>query len=156
MSIMTGRCSCEAVRYEVAGEPLFTHACHCTMCQRRSGGAFGLSMLIEPEQLRITQGELTPFEIRADSGNLKVNYFCARCGTMIYNMAPARPGIVVLRPGTLDDTSRVRPQAHIWMKSRQPWVNPGDGAPCFDLMYDREQVWPQASLQRLRQRSQAD
>ena len=55
--IRTGGCGCEAIRYELTGAPLFVHACHCHDCQRRSGSAFGMTMLIEETQLKLTRGE---------------------------------------------------------------------------------------------------
>ncbi len=148
MTTRTGRCSCASVRYELAGEPLFTHACHCTQCQRRAGGAFCMSMILEPEQLRLTQGQLATFEIAGDNGTLKQNRFCVDCGTMIHGAIPSH-GILYLRPGTLDDTGWVRAQAHIFVKSKQPWVElPGD-VPCFMEYYEPNDVWPAASLARL-------
>ena len=148
MQTNTGRCSCDSIHYEITGEPLFTHACHCSLCQRRSGSAFGLSMLLEASQFKLTRGETTAVEITADSGNKKHNHFCASCGTVIFGSSPALPGLTVLRPGTLDDTSRVKVQAHIWVKSRQPWFVLPDDVPCFETMYDRGAVWPESSLRR--------
>lgn len=149
MKIQTGRCTCDKVRYEITGEPLFTHACHCTLCQRRSGSAFGLSMMVLSDQFSITQGGLVSVEVAADSGNKKFNYFCGGCGTVIYGDSPAQPGIINVRPGTLDDTSWFTVGAHIWIKSKQPWVGlPGD-IPCFETIYDRDEVWPESSLHRL-------
>jgi hypothetical protein len=56
--IQTGQCSCGAIRYRFDGEPLFTHAWHCTECQRRSGAAFCLSTFVEARRLSITAREL--------------------------------------------------------------------------------------------------
>lgn len=144
----TGRCSCDSINYEIKGEPLFTHACHCTLCQRRSGSAFGLSMLIETSLFRLTKGETVSVEISADSGNKKYNHFCDQCGTVLFGNSPVLPGLTILRPGTLDDTSQVMVQAHIWVKSRQPWFRLPADIPCFDTMYDRKTLWPEASLMR--------
>lgn len=33
-----------------------------------------------------------------------------------------RPGFVFIKPGTLDDTSWLKPDMHIWTSRRQPWV----------------------------------
>lgn len=42
----TGRCECEALRYELGAVPLFTHACHCLDCQRRTGSAFSMTTFV--------------------------------------------------------------------------------------------------------------
>ena len=39
-SPIEGGCSCGQVRYQITQKPLFTHACHCTDCQRSTGSAF--------------------------------------------------------------------------------------------------------------------
>ena len=38
-----GQCRCGATRIEASGPPLITMACHCTGCQRMTGGAYSLS-----------------------------------------------------------------------------------------------------------------
>ena len=146
-----GRCSCNAVVYEVAGEPLFTHACHCMDCQRFSGGAYWITMLLEEGQLRVIQGTLRAFRMTAESGNGKAMHFCPECGAMIFARAAARPGLVSLRPGTLDDTSWVTPQAHIWTKSKQRGVAWPNDVPVFETAYDAAAVWPEESLRRVAQ-----
>ena len=46
-----GGCSCGAVRYRLASAPLFTHCCHCRNCQRQTGSAFVLNLLIEADRV---------------------------------------------------------------------------------------------------------
>ena len=36
-----GGCLCGAVRYRTTGMPLLAEYCHCRMCQRVAGAAFG-------------------------------------------------------------------------------------------------------------------
>ena len=37
-----------------------------------------------------------------------------------------------VRAGTLDDTSWLKPVAHIFVKSAQPWIKPAADAECYD------------------------
>ena len=53
---LSGGCACRQVRYKVVGEPLFTHACHCSDCQRTTGSAFVLHTVIAKDDLEI-EGE---------------------------------------------------------------------------------------------------
>lgn len=126
----TGGCQCGAVRYTLNAEPERVVACHCTECQRQSGSAFGLSMLVNRSDLVIT-GPLKTFTRTADSGYANMGAFCPDCGNRIYNAPGYIEGRVVLKPGTLDDTSWVRPQAFIWMKSSQGWVPVPEGVRCL-------------------------
>jgi len=118
----TGGCQCGALRYEVTGEPLTLYACHCTLCQKQSSSAFGMTMKLARDTFRITKGELKYFTDYADSGREKRGYFCADCGTRIYHQSVHRPEVVNLKPGSLDDTSWLRPVGNLWTKSAQPWV----------------------------------
>ncbi len=89
-------------------------------------------------------------ELKADSGNVKRIYFCGSCGSSLWNKSTGRPGMVTLKPGTLDDTGVIRPQAHIWTRSKQPWVQIPTDVPAFETAYDASELWPKESLARLR------
>jgi hypothetical protein len=58
----------------------------------------------------------------ADSGNEVSGVFCPECGVRIYHVLKSAPDALSLKPGTLDDTSWLRPELIIWMKSAQGWV----------------------------------
>ena len=120
-TIRTGGCLCGAVRYESAGEPLFSLKCHCRDCQRSSGTAFVAAMRVPAAQFRITRGTPRRHVSNSDAGNAVTRYFCSDCGSTIYIQVATRPDIVGLRVGTLDDPSVFRPEAEIFVKSAQPW-----------------------------------
>ncbi len=46
----------------------------------------------------------------------------------------AKPDIVVLGMGTLDEDPKVRPIRHIWMSHRAPWYEVLDDLPTHDEM----------------------
>ena len=122
-----GGCLCGRIRYDVTGDPLAIVACHCTQCQGQSGSAFGMSMVVPRENFQILEGELRKYAARADSGTAKDCMFCGDCGTRIYNALSSLLATFNLKPGTLDDTSWLRPVAHVWVAHKQPWVPvPGD------------------------------
>lgn len=148
-----GGCACGAVRYELEGKPLFIHACHCTDCQRLSGSAFGVSMIVEEMQLRCIKGRPMSGEMVADSGNKKEVYFCGACGSHLWNKGSNRPGAISLKPGTLDDNDWFQPRAHIWTRSKQPWVQIPEDVPSYETQYEVSEVWPKESLERLRSTS---
>ena len=122
----TGGCQCGSVRYVLTMEPLRVAACHCTECQRQSGSAFGMSMPVTKDGLTVT-GSTKQFTRIADSGNEVTGVFCPECGVRIYHALKSAPDVLSLKPGTLDDTSWLRPSTFIWMKSTQGWVPVPDG-----------------------------
>lgn len=129
---LTGGCSCGAIRYEVAAFPLLLYACNCTDCQTASGSAFALNMPVATSSLRIVKGEPKAWQHRSPRGVAVVSWFCADCGGRIYGERAGRPEVMNIRAGTLDDTRWLTPVAHMFMKSAQGWVQPADGAECFE------------------------
>jgi hypothetical protein len=39
------------------------------------------------------------------------------------------PGVLVLVAGTLDDPALFKPEMHLWVRSKQPWVHICDELP---------------------------
>ena len=125
-SAITGGCLCGAVRYEFTGKPVFSLLCHCRDCQRQSGSAYAAAVRVAAVSFRVTQGEPKVYVKTADSGNEVSRAFCPECGCMLFLRVSARPDLVGIRVGTLDDPSWFRPEADIFVDSAQPWdyLNP--------------------------------
>ncbi len=119
-----GGCQCGAIRYVVDGPPALVFACHCTACQRRSGSAFTVSLIVPDRQFRLTRGTPKPQTRTADSGGTLTHWFCADCGTPILGMrrGAGTEFFQTVRLGTLDDASGLRPTVHTWTRSAQDWV----------------------------------
>jgi hypothetical protein len=73
---LTGGCSCGDVRYELTSPPMFTHCCHCLVCQRQTGSAFVINALIETVRIRMLAGEPVPVRMPTDSGRPHDIYRC--------------------------------------------------------------------------------
>ncbi len=127
-----GGCQCGAVRYRVVGEPVVLAVCHCSECQRQSGSAFGMSLIVPKKSFQILSGETKTFTRKADSGREVECVFCPECGTRVYHV-PGLPGDNLnIKPGTLDDRSWLVPAVHVWTRSKQPWVPIPEGVPCVE------------------------
>jgi hypothetical protein len=131
---LRGGCPCEAVRFEVTAMPLLVYACHCTECQRWSGSAFSMSMPVFSNSFTLTRGQPKPWRRVGASGVESTYWFCGDCGGRAYGQRSGRLDIIAVRAGTLDDTSWLRPAAHVYMRSAQPWEQLGGGAECFEIM----------------------
>ena len=63
--------------------------------------------------------------VRPGHGKQLRCYFCPQCGTRLYRQWFTEerdypfPGV---KPGTLDDTSWLRPDCHVWAQHAQPWI----------------------------------
>ena len=133
---LAGGCTCGAIRYQVTAMPLALYACHCTDCQRRTGSAFALNMPVQTKDYRIVRGEPKAWRSKSPSGGMTTTRFCGECGGRIHGERDGRPDITVLRAGTLDDTTWLRPAARMYMRSAQPWETMSGEATCYDTMPD--------------------
>jgi hypothetical protein len=130
----SGGCLCGAIRYRLTAEPVTLYVCHCTDCQRQNGASFNLSMPVPRAALELVQGSPTHYSVELPGGRRWNGCFCGACGTRVWGEPQRFPQLANLRPGTLDDTSWLRPVGHIWTRSAQPWVRiPGD-----TLNYDEQ------------------
>ena len=127
-----GGCLCGSVRYRVMAEPLSIYACHCTDCQRRTGSAFALSMVVPREAVALERGKLVDYTVKLPDGRIKTGRGCAACGIRLWGEPVKAPAIAIVQPGTLDDTSWVRPLAHIWTRSAMPGTVFETGAVKFE------------------------
>jgi hypothetical protein len=116
---LMGGCQCGQVRYTLKGEHVSLNVCHCHDCQKQSGSAFGMSLIISPQAFSIDTGVVKTYETTADSGRSKTCAFCPECGVRIYNATSA---LMAIKAGTLDDTTWLQPDAHYWTQSKQPWT----------------------------------
>ena len=128
---LTGGCRCGATRYTLALDALPpVYCCHCLDCQSWSGSAFSEQALLREEAITVT-GPLIDYRFTSPSGSQSHQRFCGVCHVRIYNTNDARPGIAVVRAGTLDASDTIVPRTHIWVKRKQPWVTIPDEVPTF-------------------------
>ncbi len=78
------------------------------------------------------EGETAAFASPADSGNLIVRRFCQTCGTPLFAEATARPDVMVVRVGVLDEPDRVKPERVIWTASAPVWAHIDPDLPCVE------------------------
>ena len=114
---------CGDVTYELTGDPIATAVCHCEHCQRQSGGAFSVNVLVHESQLTVSGTLQTYVETgENDDGEYVRRRFCGSCGSPIVSEIVQSAGVVAVKAGTLDDRSDVRPTVEVWCVDRQPWA----------------------------------
>ena len=143
-----GGCSCGSIRYRLTSEPLFVHGCHCRNCQRQTGSAFAVNLLIEAHRVELMQGEPEQVDVPRDDGSTQAIFRCPACEVAVWSNY-GWPTLLFVRGGTLDARRVVEPDVHIYTRSKLPWVTLPDGVPAFDGYYDAKQLWPRESLERV-------
>ena len=121
---------CGGVRFEVT-EPLVEAGyCHCTRCQRRTGGAAAISARIAPGSLRIVAGEELIRSYRPPGGFAKV--FCSACGGALWAQSQVDPEVIGVRMGTFDRDPGIQPSYRQFVAYAAPWEPiPDDGLPRY-------------------------
>jgi hypothetical protein len=142
-----GGCACGAVRYRLTSDPLFTHCCHCLNCQRQTGSAFVINLLIEADRVELLAGDPQSVDVPRDDGSTQQIFRCPSCQVAVFSQY-GHPGFHFVRGGTLDDPTDITPDVHIFTRSKVGWVTLPDSAPAFELYYDSKTLWPAASLER--------
>ena len=146
-----GGCACGALRYRLQREPMFVHCCHCTRCQRETGTPFAHHAMVESTEMKLLSGKPDFVKVPTDSGNTHWVIRCPISRTAVWNQHGSRSAAMrYVRVGTLDEPSRFPPLAHIYARSKQPWVGWSADTPSFAEYYDTGKTWPAASLARLK------
>lgn len=137
MSNRQGGCLCGAVKYTLSAEPLVGRICWCRDCQKMS--ANGTVNILVPTESVQHSGELHQFVNTAESGNQITRRFCPQCGTHVFANSSARPQFTVVRAGTLENPSSIRPTMNIWVGSAPQWA-------CMDPSLDAVDKQPAPPL----------
>jgi hypothetical protein len=121
---ITGGCLCKAVRYRITAAPITTRTCWCRLCQYIGAGSATVNVVF-PSSAFTVEGTLSDYVSTADSGNVMHRRFCPTCGTHVLSAAEARPHLIIVRAGTLDDPAIAKPTMTIWTSQAPAWA-------CFD------------------------
>lgn len=132
--MVTGRCLCGAVRYEVTGPLRDVLICHCEEC-RRWHGHFSASTAARRVDLVLTEQRGLRWIASPNSDAGARRGFCAECGSSLFWDAPGRP-TVSIAAGTLelDGHTDLRVAAHWYVSQAGDYYElPADGLPRHQL-----------------------
>ncbi|MBV9903653.1 MAG: GFA family protein [Alphaproteobacteria bacterium] len=131
---LEGGCRCGAVRYAVKADKLpNAYACHCLDCQTWSGSAFSLQFIVPENALTITGAPHLYERTTGEGSEQRTSHQrgCAQCMTRVYNTNTRRPGLAVVRAGTLDRSNDLTIVAHIWTKRKLSGIDMPAGTPTW-------------------------
>lgn len=113
-----GGCRCDRLRFKVSARPLLSMACHCTGCQKMTGSAFSLSLMILNDGFEVTKGEPV---IGGMHGDIR-HYFCSYCMSWVFTRPNVELPFVNLRSTMLDDASWVVPYIESYVSEKLSWA----------------------------------
>ena len=119
-----GSCHCGFIAIEGEADPEKVQICHCTDCQTGTGSAFRISIPVPGASFKMSGQPTTYLKTSADSGRLRVQAFCGKCGSPIYSTTEGdgvQPSYTV-RVGILRQRDQLAPRRQQWFRSARPWV----------------------------------
>lgn len=126
--MVKGSCLCGAVRFEFdARSILLVDNCHCTMCRKVSGAAFGTFLTIPATDFRWIAGEEVVATYESSPGYRRA--FCRICGSRAPETQLPNPSHVSIPAGSLDDDPGIGPQINIFTANKAPWYTISDSLP---------------------------
>jgi hypothetical protein len=138
-----GGCSCGKLRYRLKAEPINVNCCHCLDCQRQTGSAFAINILIEAENVEVLGEAPEAVLYETGSGMGQRNFRCPHCKVSVWSIYNAAgDGARFVRAGSLDDPSQVEPGAHIFTATKLPWMQIPQGVPQFPGFYSGKDIVP--------------
>ena len=120
-----GGCLCGAVRYAIQGDFTYSGNCHCRSCQMATGAAFVTYAGFPRQSFGVDRGVVT---VTGSSPGVS-RCFCPHCGTSLTYESERWPGEVHILLATLDDPGAFRPQMHVNVAEKLPWISLDDGLP---------------------------
>jgi hypothetical protein len=101
--------------------------CHCAMCRKHHGAAFGSYASARRAEFRWTDGVALVGRFASSPGIERG--FCTRCGSTLFWDALENRDSFGVALGTLDGDPGVRPSLHIFVGSKAPWYELADDLP---------------------------
>jgi len=135
MAPFTGGCLCGSIRYVGRSEPIHTFYCHCTDCQKETGGPFATEIYVPRDSVTVS-GDLDSYDVVGDSGKAVMRTFCRSCGCPIVTEFAAEPGNICIKACSLDDATWLKPEFHLYVSSKQPWFVISDGLPQYQKDFE--------------------
>jgi len=113
--VRSGGCQCGAVRFKVEGPMGEASVCYCRMCQKATGGAFGLFVRVDSHRLTWTRGAPKYFV----SSNVAKRGFCGDCGTPLTWEHDDDIDITV---AAFDQAAEIEPVVQMAVGAQYPWL----------------------------------
>ena len=120
--VVTGRCLCGQVTFEITEPAIGTGCCHCRMCQRALGAPMNAWGAFRREAVRFTNRKPKIYR----SSLINSRGFCGNCGT---SFPSGTNKILAFPTATLDNPEDFAPTWHAGIESQMPWLDIHDTLP---------------------------
>jgi hypothetical protein len=132
VATLRGSCQCGGVQFEVLEEFTSIAFCHCTTCQRLSGGIGTANGRVRTNAIRLLAGDDLVRTYQPNEGTAKT--FCSVCGANLFGGGWPESEQSSVRLSALDTPFEGGPRAHQYVRSLPAWAMlPDDGLERLDV-----------------------
>lgn len=124
--MISGRCECGSVQFEVEDVRETVTVCHCSQCRRTSGHLWASTHALFDAVKFTADDGLTWY---ASSGDAKRG-FCNRCGSSLFYRMNNEDGVGIAA-GCLDETVNLHIGKHIFTEDKGSYYGTPDDAPAL-------------------------
>lgn len=114
-------CSCGKLTVRAQGDPVRISICHCLACQRRTGSVFSAQARFPADKVSV-EGQSKEYVLVGDEGGVARFHFCPECGTTVFYLLDATPGVVAVPVGAFADPNFPRPHVSVYEVRKHRWV----------------------------------
>ncbi len=118
--MVSGSCLCGKVTYQYVGPIKVFQYCHCSRCQKFTGSAYALNIIIDPGQFQWLSGETSLGRFELPEAKYFATSFCTKCGSSLPWLTKSGAAMVI-PAGTLDNDPKEKPLHNIFMADKAPW-----------------------------------
>jgi len=114
--MINGSCLCHLIQYKISAIPEEMNICHCGMCRKMSGSAYGVFAHIKRSNFEWIAGKENISCYQSSRDNIR--NFCSKCGSNV----PNEDGDYICIPaGTFNTDPGIKPSLQIFTSSKAPW-----------------------------------
>lgn len=122
-----GGCLCGEVRFVVSAPLGEIVVCHCSLCRRWSGAAYGAASPIRREGLELVEDRGLAWYVDRNS---RSRGFCRSCGCGLFWSRQGDDEIYI-SAGALDEPTGLRIEGHMMVASKADWEDLIAAAPLY-------------------------
>ena len=128
-----GGCLCGSIRYEYSGTPAAAVNCHCSLCRKAHGSAYGSFLIVPKDSFKWTKGESEL--ARYQSSPEAERQFCPKCGSQLTVYEAWNPEGITIAMGSIEGDPGLDLECHIFAESKACWSEILDDLP-------QHETWP--------------
>ncbi|WP_299022905.1 GFA family protein [uncultured Photobacterium sp.] len=128
-TLISGRCRCGEIVYELLAEPTHKYLCYCRDCQYFTGTDKIFVVRGPRSTFSLCRGNPQSYDVVADSGATITRAFCGTCGSSLFIYPKIdhvyyfdEHDVICVAAATLDDPNMFCPEFAVFVSRAPAWA----------------------------------